>query len=238
MTVSLARPQAGVPPVPLPAPRRRRLGRTVLAGLAATALVLVGSGGLVLGALQADEGGYFTSPQQPLSTPTAALVTDEILVESGRPGDPSLDVGDLSQVRVRVTAGPSDLFVGIGPKADVEAYLSGTTHDRMVGFDLDPFSVHYARRAGPSATPPAGQDFWVATASGSGTQELIWDKSRGPWSAVVMNADGSPGVDLRADVGLRFGFLVPGGAALLGAGLLLVAALLRPVLARRRTPRH
>jgi hypothetical protein len=38
-----------------------------------------------------------------------------------------------------------------------------------------------------------------------------------------MNADGTPGVDVRADIGLRFGFLLPLGVTLLAAGLLLFA---------------
>lgn len=151
-----------------------------------------------------------------------------MLVESGRPGDPNPDVGDLSQVRVRADAGATPVFVGIGPRDAVAAYLGGSSHDRMVGFELDPFTVRYARSAGSTASPPADQRFWVATASGPGTQTLLWDKAYGPWSAVVMNADGSPGVRARADVGLRFGFLVPGGAALLGpSGVLLAGVLVR-----------
>ena len=233
MTTSPVRPLAGVPPGPVPVRRRRRTA-ILLAGVVAAALVLSGSAGLVLGGLQAEEGGYFTSGEGALSTPTAALVTDEVLVESGRPGDPSTDVGDLSRVRVRVTTGTTPVFVGIGPKADVQAYLAGAAHDRMVRFRLDPFEVRYARTAGAVAPPPGGQDFWVATASGAGTQELLWDKARGPWSAVVMNADGSRGVDVSADVGLRFGFLLPLGAMLLGAGLLLAGALLLLAVTRRR----
>ena len=195
-------------------------------------MTLVGSGGLVLGGLQADEGGWFTSATEGLATPTAALVTDEVLVESGRPGDPDPDVGDLSQVRVRADAGATPVFVGIGPRDDVAAYLGRSSHDRMVGFELDPFTVRYARSSGTTASPPAEQRFWVATASGPGTQTLLWHKARGPWSAVVMNADGSAGVRARADVGLRFGFLLPGGAALLGGGALLAGVL---VGTRRRT---
>jgi hypothetical protein len=56
---------------------------------------------------------------------------------------------------------------------------------------------------------------------------------RGAWSAVVMNADGSPGVEVRADVGLRFGFLLPLGIALLASGLLLAAG--PSLLSRRRS---
>jgi hypothetical protein len=97
----------------------------------------------------------------------------------------------------------------------VDAYLRGIAHDRMANFDLEPFTVRFNRVPGGPAPSPAAQPFWVATASGPGPQTLLWNKERGAWSAVVMNADGSPGVDVRADVGLRFGFLLPTGLTLL-----------------------
>jgi hypothetical protein len=196
-----------------------------LAGLAATGAH----------AAQQAEGGYFSSSTEAFSTPTSALVTDEILVEAGRPGNSPTDVGDLAEVRIRAasTEPGTAVFVGVGPKAEVEAYLSGVAHDRMAGFELDPFAVRFDRVPGGTAPAPAAQPFWVATASGPGTQTLLWDKERGAWSAVVMNADGTPGVDVRADVGLRFGFLLPLGIALLAAGLLLAVG---PALLSRRRP--
>jgi hypothetical protein len=174
---------------------------------------------------QQAEGGWFASSTERFSTPTSVLVTDEILVEEGRPGDPPSDLGELAEVRIRATPVEPGraVFVGVGPKADVDAYLRGIAHDRMAGFDLEPFTVRFDRLPGGAAPAPATQPFWVATASGAGTRTLLWDKTRGAWSAVVMNVDGSPGVDVRADVGLRFGFLLPLGIALLAAGVLVAA---------------
>jgi hypothetical protein len=202
----------------------RRTGRGLAVALGAL-LALAGLASTGAHLAQQAEGGYFAGSTERFSTPTSALVTDEILVEAGRPGDSPTDVGDLAEVRIRATslAPGRALFVGIGPKADVDAYLRGVAHDRMVSFALDPFAVRFDRVPGGPAPAPAAQPFWVATASGPGTQTLLWDKARGAWSAVVINADGSPGVDVRADVGLRFGFLLPLGVALLAAGLLLAA---------------
>jgi hypothetical protein len=106
----------------------------------------------------------------------------------------------------------------------------------MASFDLDPFAVRFDRVPGGPGPVPAAQPFWVATASGPGTQALHWSKERGAWSAVVMNADGSPGVEVGADVGLRFGFLLPIGLALLAAGLLLAAGAAVSGRGRRRNP--
>ena len=202
--------------------RRTRRGLLVAAG---ALLALAGLAAVGAHVAQQADGGWFASSTERFSTPTSVLVTDEILVEEGRPGDPPTDIGELAEVRIQATpAEPGRaLFVGVGPKADVDAYLRGVAHDRMAGFDLEPFAVQFDRAPGGPAPAPAAQPFWVATASGAGSQTLLWDKTRGAWSAVVMNADGSPGVDVRADVGLRFGFLLPLGVALLAAGLLLAA---------------
>jgi hypothetical protein len=212
----------------------RRTGRALLIALGA-ALALAGLATTGAYAAQQAEGGYFSTSTETFSTPTSALVTDEILVEAGRPGDSPTDVGNLAEVRIRATAAKpgTALFVGIGPKAEVEVYLRGVAHDRMASFELDPFAVRFDRAPGGPASAPAARPFWVTTASGHGTQTLLWNKEHGAWSAVVMNADGTPGIDVRADIGLRFGFLLPLGVTLLTAGLLLFARV--PVLNRGRS---
>lgn len=209
-------------PLPLPtaavarAPARRRSAGVSTAVLTAVLLLLAGVTGLAALA-QAREGGAFTTPAAHLATTTAALVTDEVDVGAGRPGDPSPDAGDVARVRLRATADDAGtaIFVGIGPRDAVAAYLRATAHEEVAGFALDPLRVDLARRPGaPSAARPGDQGFWVASAAGTGTRSLEWDKRRGAWSAVVMRADGLPGLSARVDLGLRFGFLAPVALAL------------------------
>ena len=59
------------------------------------------------------------------------------------------------------------------------------------------------------ATEAAEQEFWVASAAGSGTQELTWDATSGRWAAVVMNADGSPGITASLTIGAKSGLIAP-----------------------------
>lgn len=210
----------------------RRNGRIVLA-TAGVALVLVGGASLGLSALQHDEGGFFTTASATLTTPTSALVSDEVMVQERRPGNATTDVGDLAQVRVRAREpGAKAVFIGIGRKPDVEAYLREVSHDQMSRFDLNPFAVHYTRTPGGPALPPADQPFWIATATGPGTQTLLWNKERGAWSVVAMNADGTLGVTVRSDIGLRFGFLLPAGVTLLATGTLMLTGFVRRNLQR------
>jgi hypothetical protein len=52
----------------------------------------------------------------------------------------------------------------------------------------------------------------------SGT--LSWDLSSGHWAVVVMNADGSKGVDVRLAIGAKTGLLLPAGIVALVVGVL------------------
>jgi hypothetical protein len=80
------------------------------------------------------------------------------------------------------------------------------------------------------------QDFWSAQASGPGTQQLVWTPADGNWMLVVMNADGSANVSVRAAVGatvpaltgLAWGVLAGGVVLVAIATVLLVVALRRP----------
>ena len=81
---------------------------------------------------------------------------------------------------------------------------------------------------------PGAQDFWVASATGSGARTLSWDPAGGSWTVVVMNADGRPGIGVRADLGARMPAvrwiaigLLAAGAILLAAGVLLIAGAVR-----------
>ena len=104
------------------------------------------------------------------------------------------------------------MFVGIAPTEDVERYLAGTEHATLTDLDTSPFRATTETVAG-ARTPadPATQDIWSASTSGTGTQSLEWDIEDGDWSALVMNADGSPGVDVQASAGADASFLKPLG---------------------------
>jgi nitrate reductase NapE component len=209
-----------------------------LFAMVSVALFAVGGAGL-WAQQQRDGDGYFTAGPERVTTSTYAL------------SSPSLDVGGawpdafytndfLGDIRIGFeskTPGTA-VFVGIGPAADVAAYLNGVGHDEVSDFDVDPFKLSTTARAGdePSAAP-AAQSFWVASATGAGPSTLTWTATGGDWSVVIMNADGSP--NIAAD--LSVGGTVPALeriaiGALVGAVLLLIigTALIVPAVATRR----
>jgi len=110
--------------------------------------------------------------------------------------------GVLDKIRVRITpTRPGQrLFVGIGPADDVERYLAGVKHTRIVDF----WGRGVEKVDGDNAAPPPGaQAFWVASTSGSGPRTLVWKPTGGSWSVVVMNADGPRAIAVSADLGAR-----------------------------------
>jgi len=197
-------------------------------GAAAVLVLVIGASGLAAAIAQSSVGGYFTTPAGSFRTTTSVLLTDEIDVGTGLPADPEPDLGELGRIRVHVEAADpaTHLFIGIGNRDAVHDYLDGTAHDEFTGATSNPFHASFDRVPGAeTVTAPGAQPFWVAQSTGGSDTTLEWDKTAGPWSLIVANADGRPGLDVRADLGLRFGFLAPLGAALLATGgLLLVAA--------------
>ncbi len=52
---------------------------------------------------------------------------------------------------------------------------------------------------------------------------MTWEPTGGRWTAIVMNADGSPGVAADVNVGARAGVLVPLALLLIGLGVVFTA---------------
>lgn len=191
-----------------------------LAGLIGLAFLV---GGLIaMGAhlFARDDDGYYTSDQVSLESTTYAIRTEEIdLGADDADWAPEEILGD---VRIRVTS-EKPVFVGIGPDGAVAAYLAGVGQDELTDIDADPPELSDTP-GGPPRRPPGALRIWAAEASGAGEQVLIWDADFGRWSAVVMNADGSRGIDVEADAGVKIGWVIWVGLGLLIVGLIIDGA--------------
>jgi hypothetical protein len=221
--------------------RMIRLLVGVVGGVAAVTGVLIAIvGGLLLWAdlARTDDEGFLTSSPGRLETETHAILQEGVEVGSDAP---AWIVGD-SPGTVRVRASSADprqpIFIGIGQAGAVERYLAGVERDVVVHADYDPLRLRYLRETGRRRPPPPDtQELWVARVQGARPEPLVWDVADGRWSIVAMNADGSRGVALDAELGARIeilrwlglGMLV-GGAVLLAVGVVLIRR------ARRRVP--
>jgi hypothetical protein len=209
-TPSTAWPGADAWPAPpaWPAPRvgPTRAGR-VVALVLGVLLLLPGLGGLagggiLLGADALDrDDGFVVSPQEDFSSPGFALISDRIDLAAGPDWLPVASAVDAARLEV-TSAGPDAVFVGIGASADVRAYLDGVQRTVVDGLGFDaPATDGDQLSGGEPSAPPTEQDFWIAQASGHGTQEVVWEPAGGDWMFVVMNADGSPWVEVEGRIG-------------------------------------
>lgn len=189
------------------------------------------AGGVLLwgNATQRDDDGYYQTSTERFESPAYAIASEGIDLGGDVGGGDWLPF-DIGTARIVATAAAgAEVFVGIAPTADVNAYLEGTSHDELDDVDSSPFEAHYRSHEGTAPpTPPGEQPFWAASAEGPGAQTATWDIQGGEWSVVLMNADGSPGVAVDASAGVKTGLLlaIGLGLAFAGAFLLLVAVVL------------
>ncbi len=214
------------PNIPARRPSGGRIAAIIASGLVALmSLGFLAAGSLLLwGDSKKDEHGYISSDTERFSTRTSALASENL----------DLDLDGLESVideggfgKIRVAAESNDgkpVFVGIARTSDVTDYLRGSAHDIVTDVDYSPFDADYSTQPGTgSPGAPGAERFWAATAEGGGEQELEWEVEEGDWSVVVMNADGSAGIDTGITAGASLGFLDEAGWISLGTGIVLLA---------------
>ncbi|HEX2808747.1 MAG TPA: hypothetical protein VHN80_21500, partial [Kineosporiaceae bacterium] len=185
---------------------------------------------------QRDGAGYLTSPTATLTTGTRALVSEAITVDAYGPNW-AYPGSALGKARIRFTATDPNrsLFVGIAPTAVVGRYLSGTQYATVTDFDKNG-ATYQEHDGGTPPAPPADAGIWTVSTEGTGTQALNTVPAGSEVTLVVMNADGSPGVSVRADAGATapvLGWVASG--LLVAAAFLLIAGITLIVVPVRRS---
>lgn len=172
-------------------------------------LALIAGGGILVWAdAEQVHSGYVITSTGTYSTQGYALASDSI----------SLHGLGLFADRVRIRLWASDpsrpLFAGIAATGDVQRYLGSVSYTTVDAHDV----TDHPGTAVPAA--PAAVLPWAAQARGTGSQTLTWEVRGGDWTVVVMNRDASPGLTVRAQVGLSAMALPWLAGELLAAGLL------------------
>jgi len=208
------------------------------------ALGLLTAGGVVLWVDNSlkDSGGFITTSDIRLQRDSYAIVTEPAEIDLGDGwyawGQPNPDWGDLLTVKIEGSNNdPSKgIFIGIANNSDLQEYLKGVEYDKIVDteYDNNRWRLDYVNHPGTSAPATPASEDWTASVSGTGEQTLVWPIETGTYSAVVMNDDVSPGLDLTVRVGVKVpalfglavGLLVSGAVALL-IGIIMVALAVR-----------
>jgi hypothetical protein len=189
-----------------------------IASLLATALVA--GGALALwGDSQKGSDGYLTTDTHRFEASGHALATENLDVDLGD-ADWLAQTDDLG--KVKVTAESRDgkpVFVGIARTSDVEDYLAGVPYSTVDDIEASPFSADYTRHSGQRhPVSPEHAGIWAASSYGNGSRSFEWKVDDGDYSVVVMNADGSLGVDADIKAGADVPFLDELGWSAIGSG--------------------
>jgi len=211
-------------------PASRRAGGWFAMVIVGSVVTLLSAGALAgavaLGSAvtsRADDGFVVSRPAA-LSTSASAVTSPPALLET------SLDRESFPRITISLAVASRDetpVFVGIGSSEDVADYLAGVHIAQLIGMQGN--SSELQTRDVPGAAtpePPAAQSFWVAADNGSGTREIKWTIEPGDWTVVVMNSDGSAGIDTSVRAGVEAPWATPVTTALtVVAGILLVVGL-------------
>jgi len=204
------------------------------------AVVLLALGGIALVAdSKKDADGYFSTGSQRFATDTHALATDNLDFDLGG-AEAIVDGEDLGTARLQVTPRNGEpVFVGVAHTSDVTSYLRDVAHSTLTDLDFDPFEADYSHVDGErSPGSPAQERFWAESVHGSGQQTLTWDVEDGDWSVVVMNADGSSGVQADVKAGAKVPLLSKIGTVVTAAGMVLLIGAALLITLGLRSPRR
>jgi hypothetical protein len=184
-------------------------------------LMVIGSFGItVAGGIALavpDDDGWVSGGPIRMRTETVGFVAEDIEIDFGEHANRRGTFIGWDAIPARFNAdsrNDKNVFVGIATAADARAYLSGVAVDRVESWDDDPEFTYVPGES--SVAPPESQDIWVAS---NATGDLEWDISNGDWAIVVLNADGTPGVDVGVTGSARIPFLRTIGVVLIAAGL-------------------
>ncbi len=197
-------------------------------------LVLLLPGGALIWAERAlrDDEGFYTTKTIEFDRDSYAIVTEPANIDLGEewewlPWVRSWGPSDFLTLKIEGSSSDSSkqIFIAVAETSDLEDYLAGVEYDEITDFKFDRLKPEYTNHRGTSEPlDPTSQTFWIVSDHGAGTQALQWAMESGTYSFLLMNEDGSRGLDLEASIGIAVPSVLGGiGVALLIGGLVVLA---------------
>lgn len=184
----------------------RRLVGVVAVAVGAVAFVL----GVGLAVLFGPDDRVTSGPH-PLRSDGVALVTGPSAIRY---------YGLTVRVDVRAARAGQRVFVAMANSVDLADYLRRSSYTRIDSVGL-PWKVTTSEVRGSRSpeAPPTDLDIWLDRQSGHRTASITTPLPDAAVALLVMNADGSPGVDVIADLDVDEPGMFVGGLATAVAGL-------------------
>ena len=192
--------------------------------------LVVGGGALIwVDSAHVDSEGFISSDTIHIERDSRAVTTgpidiDEVALRAAK----WMGVITVFEIEGQSNDPSKQIFIGVADESDVETYLGNVNHDEItsvdLGWQLAVDALVYVNHPGNS-TPvaPTSETSWTASAHGAGTQILEWETEVGSHSIVLMNDDGSSGVDLSVVFKAKITTLLLLGVALFIAGIAVLA---------------
>ncbi|MFW9930778.1 MAG: RDD family protein [Candidatus Thorarchaeota archaeon] len=202
-------------------------------------ILLITSFGLLIGGTAiivvteslTDSEGYINTPIYPIQSSASALTFSSLKIggttntnDNGveRWFSANVNPGDFVKIRIKADG----MFIGIAKSSDVLNYLSGVSYLEVknIGFNsLDTIPKNSGLSGNLTANPPTNQTqfSWLH----SGTSVLNWAPQNNETdlslAVVIMNPDGSSGLNIEVSAGAQIPILRAIGIALLVFGIII-----------------
>jgi len=203
--------------------------------LVALGLIISGGGVLWANSCLTDDEGYYSTKTITIERESYGITSTPINIDIGLAC--IWDWGNLATIKIEGLGNDpaKNIFIGVAEDGEVREFFNNVEYDEVTEVNIYPNEVKYENHPGslePDA--PISKTFWREQVHGNGTQTLEWDIESGKWTLVIMNEDGSSGIDANVTFGAKIPWLSTVGIWLLASGgLVLIIGLLLIVLSIR-----
>lgn len=143
-----------------------------------------------------DEEGFYPVWDLEIEKDSNAIVVRPEGVELS-PGRSLGDTAGTFKVRVSNNDSSGQLYIGLAHQFDVEKYLGDIDYVEIEDLYIFPVRAAYSNHPGGSnPEAPGSQKFWARSTSGAGVQTVVWELEPDRNWLVIMNEDGTSGINI------------------------------------------
>ncbi len=194
-------------------------------------MALIAAGGTLLwvNSRYIDSEGYLTSDTLHIERDSHAVVAGPIELDAAALTVlRSIGVITIFEFEGENNDASKQIFMGVADEVELENYLDNVEYDEIdnigFGWRLNFDRTAYINHPGDDQPSlPASESIWAASAGGTASETLVWETRAGSYSLVMMNDDGSRGVDLDMIFKAKIPSIVGFGVGVLVSGIVLLA---------------
>jgi hypothetical protein len=194
--------------------------------------LLLGGGALLWLNTSHTIGGFITTESQQIETNSYAIAFQNVNINVGKVvgewGVWRPSPSDFVTIKITVSnSNPAkNVFIGIAKASDATSYLNNVEYDEITRFSVSSsrsIEIEFFTHSGNTAPlAPTTPTFWTASKHGNGTQTLEWSPTPGNYWIVLMNEDGSKGLNSTITLGVKIPILSTIGLMLLFGGIIAI----------------